>query len=416
MVGRRSDGRARRLLRAGSLLAVVAGASWMAPGVPAPAQAATPPPAGAASAQEEYEQLTADEVRLFTEYQATVQRATDLTAQVDRISATLAEVGIELNAAEQVLATADAAVEAATTRLDDTEHALVTARQRLRDRAVEAYIGGGIGAGGLAQADAVVRADSLNDVNRAMAYSDAVVTDQKTLVDRVAVLRDETQRLRETAQAAQQDAAVRRDGVAERRAQIQASRDELATVQEQVVQQAQAQQSMLTDVSAKRQEYAQRVAAAQASSDSLAGVLRQRQEGQSLPPLGGGVLKMPVPGARISSTFGPRIDPVLGGTGRHDGIDFSAPTGTPIHAAADGVVVNAGEMGGYGNGTVIDHGNGLATLYGHQSQILVTPGQTVRTGDVIGLVGSTGKSTGPHLHFEVRAFGVPTDPVPYLST
>jgi murein DD-endopeptidase MepM/ murein hydrolase activator NlpD len=413
MVGRRSDGKARRLSRAGALLAVVAGISWLAPGVPDRAQAQAPP---AANAQEEYEHLTAEEVRLFTDYQATVQRAADLTAQVDRISATLAEVGIELNAAQGVLAAADAEVATATTKLDDTERALATARQRLRDKAVEAYIGGGSGSGGLAQADAVVRAESLNDINRALAYSDAVVTDQKTMVDRVVALRDESQKLREGAQRAQQEAAVRRDAVAERRAQIEASRDELAAVQEQVLAQAQAQQGMLADVSAKRQEYAQRVAAAKAASDSLAGVLRQRQEGQTLPPLGGGVFKMPVPGARISSTFGPRVDPVLGGTGRHDGIDFSAPTGTEIHAAADGTVVNAGEMGGYGNGTVIDHGNGLATLYGHQSRILVTPGQTVRTGDVIGLVGSTGKSTGPHLHFEVRQFGVPTDPVPYLST
>jgi murein DD-endopeptidase MepM/ murein hydrolase activator NlpD len=412
MVGRRSDGTARRLIRGGALLAVFAGIGWLSPTAPAGAEA--PPPAGAASSQEEYEQLTADEVRLFADYQATVQRATDLTAQVDRISATLAEVGIELNAAQEVLAAADAEVGKATTRLADTERSLATARQRLRDKAVEAYIGGGIG-GGLAQADAVVRADSINDVSRAMAYSEVVVTDQHTMVERVAALRDETQRLRETAQQAQQEAAVRRDGVAERRAQLQASRDELASVQEQAVQQAQAQQAMLADVSAKRQEYAQRVAMAQAASDSLAGVLRQRQQGQSLPPIGG-FFKMPVPGARITSTFGPRIDPVLGGTGRHDGIDFSAPTGTPIHAAADGVVVSAGEMGGYGNGTVIDHGSGLATLYGHQSQILVTVGQSVRTGDVIGLVGSTGKSTGPHLHFEVRVFGVPTDPVPYLST
>jgi murein DD-endopeptidase MepM/ murein hydrolase activator NlpD len=412
MVGRRSDGNARRLRRAAGLVAIVAAVGWLAPG--APARAATPPPA--ASAQEEYEQLTAEEVRLFADYQATVQRAADLTAQVDRISATLAEVGIELNAAQDILTAADAEVATATTKLDDTEHSLAAARRRLRDRAVEAYIGGGMGGGGLAQADAVVRADSLDAVNRAMAYSDAVVTDQKTLVDRVVALRDESQRLRETAQRAQQEASARRDAVAERQARIQASRDELAAVQEQVVAQAQTQQAMLADVSAKRQEYAQRVAAAQAASDSLAGVLRQRQEGQSLPPLGGGVFKMPVPGARVSSTFGPRVDPVLGGTGRHDGIDFSAPTGTEIHAAGDGVVVNAGEMGGYGNGTVIDHGNGLATLYGHQSQILVVPGQAVRTGDVIGLVGSTGKSTGPHLHFEVRQFGVPTDPVPYLST
>ena len=88
--------------------------------------------------------------------------------------------------------------------------------------------------------------------------------------------------------------------------------------------------------------------------------------------------------------------------------------GTPIHAAADGVVVWAGPRGGYGNCTIIDHGNSLATLYGHQSVIGVTVGQHVTRNQVIGKVGSTGMSTGPHLHFEVRVNGVPVDPLQYL--
>jgi murein DD-endopeptidase MepM/ murein hydrolase activator NlpD len=98
----------------------------------------------------------------------------------------------------------------------------------------------------------------------------------------------------------------------------------------------------------------------------------------------------------------------------HTGIDFGASSGTPIRAAADGVVVSAGPLGGYGNATVIDHGNGLATLYGHQSSIVVAPGQRVSRGQVIGYVGCTGLCTGPHLHFEVRVRGTPVDPMQYL--
>jgi murein DD-endopeptidase MepM/ murein hydrolase activator NlpD len=98
----------------------------------------------------------------------------------------------------------------------------------------------------------------------------------------------------------------------------------------------------------------------------------------------------------------------------HNGIDFGASAGTPIRAAADGVVVSAGPLGGYGNATVIDHGNGLATMYAHQSQIIVSAGQHVSRGQVIGYVGSTGFSTGPHLHFEVRVQGTPVDPMQYL--
>jgi murein DD-endopeptidase MepM/ murein hydrolase activator NlpD len=98
----------------------------------------------------------------------------------------------------------------------------------------------------------------------------------------------------------------------------------------------------------------------------------------------------------------------------HEGIDLGAPYGTPIAAAAAGVVIYAGWLGGYGNLTVIDHGGGLATAYGHQSRIAVSLGESVAQGQIIGYVGSTGHSTGPHLHFEVRVNGQPVDPLGYL--
>jgi murein DD-endopeptidase MepM/ murein hydrolase activator NlpD len=98
----------------------------------------------------------------------------------------------------------------------------------------------------------------------------------------------------------------------------------------------------------------------------------------------------------------------------HEGIDFGVSSGTPIHAAAAGVVVYCGWMSGYGNLTVIDHGGGLATAYGHQSSLAASCSQQVAQGQVIGYVGSTGHSTGPHLHFEVRVNGSPVDPLGYL--
>jgi len=98
----------------------------------------------------------------------------------------------------------------------------------------------------------------------------------------------------------------------------------------------------------------------------------------------------------------------------HTGVDLGCGNGTPIGAAGDGVVVSAGWNGGYGNAVVIDHGNGLATLYGHQSSLAASPGQRVSTGQTIGYVGSTGYSTGPHLHWEVWVNGTPVDPMGYV--
>jgi murein DD-endopeptidase MepM/ murein hydrolase activator NlpD len=118
---------------------------------------------------------------------------------------------------------------------------------------------------------------------------------------------------------------------------------------------------------------------------------------------------------QITSPFGERTDPTTGGSEYHTGVDFGVPLGTEIKAAADGVVVQAGTNGGYGNSVTIDHGGGMETLYGHLSKVLVSAGQKVKQGDVIGLSGSTGKSTGPHLHFEIRKNGQPVDPMSYLS-
>lgn len=122
----------------------------------------------------------------------------------------------------------------------------------------------------------------------------------------------------------------------------------------------------------------------------------------------------PVYGGRLSSPFGMRFHPILHRMRMHTGQDFAAPYGTPIHAAGDGVVVTCAYLRGYGNAIVVDHGGGIATLYGHCSRILARPGQHVRRGDEIALVGATGLATGPHCHFEVRINGKPVNPMRYL--
>ena len=115
---------------------------------------------------------------------------------------------------------------------------------------------------------------------------------------------------------------------------------------------------------------------------------------------------------RIASGFGYRIDPVYKTTKFHAGLDFSAPQGTPIYATADGTITTAGSTGnGYGNHVIINHGYGYETLYGHMVRVKVRNGATVKRGEVIGWVGSTGKSTGPHCHYEVHKNGEKIDPI-----
>jgi murein DD-endopeptidase MepM/ murein hydrolase activator NlpD len=153
--------------------------------------------------------------------------------------------------------------------------------------------------------------------------------------------------------------------------------------------------------------------------DDLRVLLGGRQAGQAFDASRAGSLLPPVPGYAPGSPFGWRVDPIQEdeeeGTTRiawHEGVDIAAPSGTPVVAVADGVVVRVGDAGdGYGILVVVDHAGGLASVYAHLSQASVAPGAAVAAGSVIGRVGSTGRSTGPHLHFELRAFGAQCDPM-----
>jgi len=167
-----------------------------------------------------------------------------------------------------------------------------------------------------------------------------------------------------------------------------------------------AEQNQLEDLIRQRQAALEAARRARAAAAAAAGNALDR-----LPTGGSGVSPSgfiwPIQGV-LTSGFGPRWGRM------HTGIDIADPAGTPIHAAKAGEVIYAGWLNGYGNTVVVDHGDGIATLYGHQSRIGSTEGQTLNQGDVLGFVGSTGHSTGNHLHFEVRIDTKPVNPRPYL--
>lgn len=140
----------------------------------------------------------------------------------------------------------------------------------------------------------------------------------------------------------------------------------------------------------------------------------QGQKPVSLARLAAPRLRVPVRGFTMTSGFGMRLHPLLGGRRPHLGIDLAARAGAPVFATADGIVSLAGWRGGYGLSVALEHGRGTQTRYGHMSRLNVANGQRVRKGDVIGFVGSTGRSTGPHLHYETRVNGQAVNPLPYI--
>ncbi|HUV04142.1 MAG TPA: peptidoglycan DD-metalloendopeptidase family protein [Armatimonadota bacterium] len=177
--------------------------------------------------------------------------------------------------------------------------------------------------------------------------------------------------------------------------------------------QTEEREHILRDIEKDRAKYEQMLAAFQAESRSIADMIRQMQrtpEGRTrLQQAWRGSFMKPVPG-RITSGFGRRVHPIHKTLGMHTGVDIGAPMGTVIRAAAGGYVVSTGSRGVYGNTVVLDHGGGVITFYAHCSGFLVRAGATVRQGQPIALVGSTGLSTGPHVHFEVQKDGISVPP------
>jgi murein DD-endopeptidase MepM/ murein hydrolase activator NlpD len=185
-------------------------------------------------------------------------------------------------------------------------------------------------------------------------------------------------------------------------------RDELASGRDALLAAHRLKASALADARETREEYLAEVEGLEAQSAALGAQIQAAQSGQSSTgAVSSAGLIWPVNGP-VTSGFGMRWGRM------HTGIDIAVPAGTPVHASASGTVVYAGWMSGYGYLVAIDHGNGLATAYAHNSSLLVAVGQHVAQGDTISLSGSTGHSTGPHVHFEVRVNGVPVDPLLYL--
>ena len=348
---------------------------------------------------------------------ALLRQLDDLDA---RISAQSAAVGAldgrilaaqnDLNGAQLRLDDLEAQYRQAYDKMHRLRSRLTDARAELRARAVAAYTEGPA----LTQYTGAFQASGVRELAARAGYLDTVVQRQQEVVDNYRLLRDAAADQTDVLDEARSRALAQRDVVADRTSSLKAARQQQDAARTQLLQDTNRRAQVLEEVRTRKAEFENEIAALTAESNSITAFLRSRQAGQGVRPAGNGVFSSPIPGAGITSTFGRRFHPIFHEWRMHTGVDFGATAGTPIRAAADGEVVSAGPRGGYGNATIIDHGGSLATLYAHQSAILVRPGQTVKRGQVIGRVGSTGFATGPHLHFEVRVSGTPVDPLRYL--
>lgn len=357
--------------------------------------------------KQQYDAALAEEQALVARVQRAQTERSRLEGELQQLEIDLQNTNVELLFAQaqydetQFLATIYAqAVVDAKAKVD-------VAEDRLRRQIVSTYINGGADASVM---EALLKASSGEEVGQALTYSKAVVGDTRVLLE-------ELEAARELVRQADQLARDNRDAAQEQRDEIEAARNFIAAATEnqkrlvtEINFQVLAESEALFAVQGRKAIIEGRINAMNQSSDGVAMLLASIQRGQ--PDWNPGIMEVttPIPGYRIGSAFGMRHHPILQIDRLHAGGDIGAPSGTPIHAVADGTIVIAGERGGYGLTVVIDHGSSLGTLYGHQSSVAVRVGQEVERGDVIGYVGSTGLSTGPHLHIETRLKGMPINP------
>jgi len=333
--------------------------------------------------------------------QLDLAKATDagVEAELARLDRAVAAQRARADDAHQAEAVALAGLQVATARLDAVDSRVRDLRQDLARRAVQAYTDPA-GQGGLV---ALSRAATFDAAARRQALLDLVQSSTTSAVEGLRGTRQDQAEAKKAVQAAEK--------LAGQRASVEADRAK-------VLQRSQAAQQ------ATHAELTKRIAELQGESAELSGhqaqlenLIRQRSAPGGAAPVAPGTqvgsgaassagLIWPIH-APVTSEFGPRWGAF------HPGIDIAAPTGTPIAAAKAGTVVFSGPNDGYGNYVCIDHGGGMSTCYAHQSRIAVSEGQSVRQGEIIGFVGSTGHSTGPHLHFEVRIDGATQNPRNY---
>ena len=336
----------------------------------------------------------------------------NVTARIRSLEARVGDVSSDLETLEQDLALQQERLTRITQlwRLQTAKLAFLrkqhsAAVDRLSERLVNIYQ-----SGELTTVEALLDARNFGEMISRLDYARELAKQDERIANSVGRAKDRMKvaQARTTVTRKKVQAVAR--AVSYRTQQMRAVRNQLIAQESALNQSRAARRETLADVQHSREEYLHEVNALAAVSAQLAGTIRGAQSSTSVPPVRASSSGFAWPASGpVTSPFGWRWGRM------HEGIDIAVPTGSPVVASAAGRVIHAGWMGGYGNLVVIDHGGGIATAYGHNSSIAVGYGSSVSQGQLIAYAGSTGNSTGPHVHFEVRVNGAPVEPIGYLG-
>ena len=355
---------------------------------------------GTALADDLEDQL-ADLQRQAEEQQAKTNEA---SAKVESVSERLRQIQEELRVAtaeyKEVKGQLDSVedkISDNTELLEKTEADLKVKNKKLQQRVRDIYINGQI-----SYVDVLFGAKDFADLMTRMDVLKRIIKHDYDLIMKVKEEKATVENTRAQLEKDKAEAEVLVTDAHAKKAKVEDKESEQQVLLDQAIYDRDTSERMYEEIMAASQEVANMIRRSQMSSAGYSGA-----------PAGAGGMIWPISGP-ITSEFGWRTHPIFGTARFHSGLDIGGDYGMPIYAAASGTVIYAGWISGYGNAVIIDHGGGVTTLYGHNDSLNVSEGENVAQGQVIAMCGSTGNSTGPHCHFEVRENGEPVSPYGYL--
>lgn len=355
---------------------------------------------GTALADDLEDQL-ADLQRQAEEQQAKTNEA---SAKVENVSERLRQIQEELRVAtaeykdvKGQLDSVEDKISDNTELLEKTEADLKVKNKKLQQRVRDIYINGQI-----SYVDVLFGAKDFADLMTRMDVLKRIIKHDYDLIMKVKEEKATVENTRAQLEKDKAEAEVLVADAQAKKAKVEDKESEQQVLLDQAIYDRDTSERMYEEIMAASQEVANMIRRSQMSSAGYSGA-----------PAGAGGMIWPISGP-ITSEFGWRTHPIFGTARFHSGLDIGGDYGMPIYAAAGGTVIYAGWISGYGNAVIIDHGGGVTTLYGHNDSLNVSEGENVAQGQVIAMCGSTGNSTGPHCHFEVRENGEPVSPYGYL--
>lgn len=323
------------------------------------------------------------------------QKADAASADLQEVVGDLNELQAQANALEKKSNTLQAQINDNQAKLEQKKADVARRMQIYRTRLRDIYINGQVN-----YLDVLLGAKDFSDFSSRMYLLQKIISSDLAMLDQLKKDAAEIKSRQDQLDAQMKEIQTTQKALNDKKAKVQKLREQRAQVLYKAQEEEQQSQS----------EYERLLAL----SENIASMLRNMESSSSAPSAGGtGRFMWPCNG-EITSYYGWRTHPIFGTTKYHSGMDIAVDYGTPIHAADSGTVIYSGWLGGYGNCVMIDHGGGLVSLYAHNQSLNVGEGQFVNKGTVVAYAGSTGYSTGPHCHFEVRMHGEVTEPLNYL--